>query len=292
MLTNVKVFVSWSKPLSHEVAKAFADWLPKVIQECREPFVSSDTAKGESWFQAITEQLKASKVGVVFITAENRHEEWIHLEAGAMYASFGKSLCPVLVGIRKADYDGPLSNLQLTEAGDRDDMLLLMRTINGVLETPLPASTLEESFDAWWPKLQAKIVAAIESSSAGDETPDRPMEAKIDEILLAVREVARQTAPEPSHSSTDWARVLSNYTSRKVHDETDARKTRVANFAQMFGGKFVRENDAVVGAVVDMRQVADASGRETIEVLVRWEDEERPQEWRSPSSLTLSDIPF
>ncbi|MBD8535680.1 TIR domain-containing protein [Plantibacter sp. CFBP 13570] len=285
----MKVFVSWSKPLSHEVAKSFASWLPKVIQECREPFVSSDTAKGEAWFQAITEQLKASKVGVVFITAENRHEEWIHLEAGAMYASFGKSLCPVLVGIRKADYDGPLSNLQLTEAEDRDDMLLLMRTINDVLETPLPASTLEESFDAWWPKLQAQLTQAIASSSSRDATPERPMEAKIDEILLVVREFARQTVPEPSSHSNEWLKMLSNYTHQ--HDDTTERKLRVEAFAKTFGGQFVREGDDVVGTIIDVKQTPLSSGVSKVEALVRWADG-RPAEWLSPSTLTLSDVPF
>jgi hypothetical protein len=38
---SMKVFISWSGHLSHEVALAFRDWLPSVIQAVA-PYVSSE----------------------------------------------------------------------------------------------------------------------------------------------------------------------------------------------------------------------------------------------------------
>ena len=47
----MKVFISWSRDISHETALAFKGWLPSVIQSI-ESFVSSeDIAKGGRWTQ-------------------------------------------------------------------------------------------------------------------------------------------------------------------------------------------------------------------------------------------------
>lgn len=42
-----------SKELSLEVAKSFGEWLPTVIQECSDPFISIEIDKGEPWFEMI-----------------------------------------------------------------------------------------------------------------------------------------------------------------------------------------------------------------------------------------------
>src|SRR5687768_12797705 len=117
----MEVFLSWSNSLSHGVAKVFGQWLPTVIQECSEPFISSETAKGEPWFEKITTNLDTTDIGIVFITEENMNASWLNFEAGAMLHKFGRSgICPLLVGLKKADYSGPMKNLQLTEIHDKD----------------------------------------------------------------------------------------------------------------------------------------------------------------------------
>lgn len=193
-MSYVKVFISWSKPLSHSIAEAFAEWLPKVIQECRGPYVSSDTDKGESWFQAITTELRQSKVGVVFITPQNVNEEWIHLEAGAIYAALDKKLCPVLVNLKKTDYDGPLRNIQMTELGDKADMLKLLRTLNKNCDTPLDDPVLEASFETWWPTLEIAVSEAVGDHPDVKPAEKRSVSEKIDEVLLLVRTLNVQSA--------------------------------------------------------------------------------------------------
>ena len=45
----MKIFISWSGPISQDVAIAFKEWLPFVVHGCK-PFVSSeDIYKGSTW---------------------------------------------------------------------------------------------------------------------------------------------------------------------------------------------------------------------------------------------------
>ena len=168
----MKVFVSWSGSLSHSVAEAFAGWLPTVIQECREPFVSSDIAKGEAWFQAITVELNDARVGIAFITADNSESPWLHFESGAMLTQLSKQrICPVVIDLKKSDYKGPLTNLQLTDISDAQDFYKLLATVNSVCDNPLSEPVLRDTFDMRWPTLKSLVERARETSSKAAVAP-------------------------------------------------------------------------------------------------------------------------
>ena len=80
----MKVFISWSGPLSHKVALVLRYRLPSVIQAV-EPFVSSeDISKGTPWYPRIATELASSKAAIVVVTPENIGSVWVHSEAGAL----------------------------------------------------------------------------------------------------------------------------------------------------------------------------------------------------------------
>jgi hypothetical protein len=213
----MKVFISWSKSESCAVAAVFRDWLPKVIQQCREPYMSTETTKGDTWFASITEALATAKVGVVFITSENQHETWLNFESGALLTKLDKQrLCPVLVGLKKADYNGPLKSLQLTEFEDKEDMRKLLRDINTECEDPLDQQFLDDDFDLRWADLQTQAHNALAPSRASKpavpKVKVRTIDDKIDELL----ELMRETRSSNSELSA-YTRVLIG----KERDRTD-----------------------------------------------------------------------
>ncbi|MCM0616561.1 hypothetical protein MOD31_11045 [Paenarthrobacter sp. TYUT067] len=275
----MKVFLSWSKELSLEVATCFGEWLPTVIQECSEPFISVEIDKGEPWFEMIRTALAETDIGLVFITPENAHETWLNFEAGALLNKFGKSgVCPILVGVKKSDYTGPMKQLQLTEIDSEADVRGLLTTINKKCTTPLSPQVLERTLDKFWPELEQSIQESVSNSRAKKPpVATRSLEDKVDEILNLTRNLANTEAHAISplevwqltkDRTMDWLNPRSARTDAYVRlvesmmreDEGRERmdqfaanhEKRLERFEKEFGSlKAVRKSDGETGKIVD-----------------------------------------
>ena len=100
----MKVFLSWSGHKSHQVALAFRDWLPSVIQSVT-PYVSSeDIDKCARWSTDIAKELENSSFGILCVTKDNIEAPWLLFEAGALSKMMGKSaVCPFLFDIKMSE---------------------------------------------------------------------------------------------------------------------------------------------------------------------------------------------
>ena len=275
----MKVFLSWSKDLSREVAASFGEWLPTVIQECSEPFISVEIDKGEPWFEMIRTALAETDIGLVFITPENANETWLNFEAGALLNKFGKSgVCPVLVGMKKSDYTGPMKQLQLTEIDSEGDVRGLLTTINKKCAAPLSPQVLEKIVDKFWPELQQSIDKSVNDSRAKKApVAARSLEDKVDEILNLTRHLGNSDAS--TISPAELYRLTKNRTMDGLLDLRSERlaayeklldlevqdrgarrmdkfeltlRTRLERFAKEFGSLIaIRREDNAPGQIVD-----------------------------------------
>jgi hypothetical protein len=285
----MKIFLSWSKDQSRAIAEVFRDWLPKVIQECREPYMSTETTKGDTWFTSLTEALATAKVGLVFITPSNQHETWLNFESGALLTKLDKQrLCPVLVGLTKSNYDGPLKNLQLTEFEDKEDMRRLLADMNKECDVPLDAAFLNDEFNHRWNDLQDKARAALASattpSAATTKKKTRTTDEKIDELLELVREtrtsnslliastsrlVDATLAQQDRHASTGTS-IRPGEIPSWVGPDGKIRHSSsevLAKRLKAYGGPYVSINGNVVGEAVDITGNLD-SGLVTFKDLI------------------------
>lgn len=187
----VKVFISWSGDHSKRYAEAIRDWLPGVIQMVKPYFTPQDIEKGARWSQDIANELGQSHVGIICVTRENLHSDWILFEAGALSKSLDQShVCPLIFGISPTDLSGPLKQFQATTA-EKSDFQRLVTLINGKLgESKLPPKTLEAVFEKWWPDLQAKIeqIASVQQAPAEPVRSEREL---VEEILTLTRSLHR-----------------------------------------------------------------------------------------------------
>ena len=172
----MKVFISWSGPTSHKVAKVFRDWIPSVIQAVQ-PYVSSqDIDKGARWSSDIAAELDHSAYGLICLTKQNIHAPWINFEAGALGKSVDKSnVSPFLFRINPSDFNGPLLQYQSTKY-DKEDIFKLMTSINLCCgDHALEAERLNKVFEMWWPDLKSSL----------DRIPDDEVEASQPKQLVS-----------------------------------------------------------------------------------------------------------
>ncbi|MBG6053635.1 hypothetical protein IWX81_000025 [Salinibacterium sp. CAN_S4] len=190
----MKVFVSWSGTTSRLIAEALSDWMPKVIQGV-EPFVSAkDIDKGANWTVELSRELENAQFGVICLAPDNLLSPWLNYETGAITRSVDSRVCPVLFGVRKDEIKPPMSQLQLTVL-EKDEMLLMMSSINKVAGGSLRHDSLREAVDVWWPQLEKELAKiSIPNGPVKSElSPPEPAKPVVDvsemmeELLHRVR---------------------------------------------------------------------------------------------------------
>ena len=144
----MKVFISWSGPLSEKLGESIRNWLPNVIQSVEPYFTPSDVDKGTRWLSELTEVLNDSKVGILCVTRDNIDSDWLLFEAGVLSKQLKQThVCPVLFGIKPTDLAGPLKQFQATKF-EKGDFRKLIGVINDCLEDgKLPQKNLNTVFE-------------------------------------------------------------------------------------------------------------------------------------------------
>ena len=188
----MKLFISWSGDRSRSIATSLKAFLPNVLAQKVEPFLSSaDIGKGQRSMAVLDAELESTDFGVVVLTMDNQHEQWINYEAGALGRSLKAGrVAPLLVDLTPADVTGPLSLFQMTSLTKRDDVLHLVQNINGSLEDPMPPETVEVLFDRYWTNFEAEF--ATVAASNGPVKTMRDSNDMLEEILSIARSLERR----------------------------------------------------------------------------------------------------
>lgn len=218
----MKVFISWSGSNSKKLAEAIRDWLPTVLQLIKPYFTPSDIEKGTRWSTDIAKELESSKVGILCITRDNLHSDWVMFEAGALSKSLDKAhVCPVLFGIHNTDLAGPLKQFQTTEF-NKEDFKKLVAVINNKMdENKLVPKVLDSVFEKWWPELETKVTAILAELDGDSQEPIRSERDLLEEILELSRMTLRGTRRDISSIHPESiTQLLREYIT--LHDENVA----------------------------------------------------------------------
>jgi len=181
----MKVFISWSGPLSRKLAEAIRSWIPAVLQAARPYFTPDDVEKGTRWGQEVSKELELSSVGVFCLTSDNLEAPWIMFEAGALAKHLDKSrVCPILFGgVDNTDLKGPLVQFQAVKF-EKPDIKKLIDCINAQCgESKLESQVLASVFDMWWPKLETEVSSVLAQHKASPNEKKRSDRELIEEVL-------------------------------------------------------------------------------------------------------------
>lgn len=208
----MKVFISWSGPLSKQIGEAIKDWLPAVLQNVKPYFTPSDIDKGSRWSSDISKELESSKIGIFIYTKDNLDSQWMLFEAGAISKTLGNAkVCPILFGLDNSDFKGPLTQFQ-TSQFEKTDFKKLVTSINqSQSEFKLEEKVLNEVFDMWWPKLEQKI-SNILTKEKVENVKLRDDRELLEEILALSRMSLKRISEGSRHKavkSFDEERFLS-----------------------------------------------------------------------------------
>ena len=184
----MKVFISWSGQKSRAIAEHLRDWLPNVLQSIEPYFTPSDVEKGARWLSDISDELSNSKIGILCITRESVSSPWLLFEAGALSKELEDTyVCPIVFDVTPGDLAGPMAQFQATEF-EKNDFRRLVGVLNDRLgDRQLPEKNLDAVFAKFWPDLERNIGSILESISDSDDTPVRPADEMLNEILQLVR---------------------------------------------------------------------------------------------------------
>lgn len=199
----MKVFISWSGDKSKQIASAFKEWIPAVIQAAKPYFSPNDIDKGARWSNEIAKELEASKIGIICLTADNLEAPWLMFEAGALSKSKEIArVCPILFGVEPTDLAGPLVQFQAAPFS-KDEIHKVIKTINSQLgESALDPNVVDSVFEKWWPDLEEKVkkIIAQEGKRSGSELrSDREL---LEEVLKISRMLAARDRESPLRSGS------------------------------------------------------------------------------------------
>lgn len=206
-----KVFISWSGELAKRVATIWRDLLKEVFDGV-EPFMSEeDIGAGERGLAKIAGELQGTTFGIVVVTQDNQHSQWVNYEAGALSKDVKDQtvrVAPSLVDFdRKNDVTGPLGQFQGTLL-DRDGVERILVELSKVVKVDV--SSVQKRFARAWEGEYESLFAAAKNLPDQGEQTHRPIEDIVDEILTIVRELAR-SAPRPARVSPTTYRYPARY---------------------------------------------------------------------------------
>jgi hypothetical protein len=245
----MELFISWSGPRSHAVAQSLRDWFPLLINAVKPWISSSDIDRGARWGVEVAARLQSSKVGIICVTPENLHSDWLPFEAGALSKSVDNArVCPLLIELEKAALDGPMAQFQATLV-QRGEFKALVETVNRALgEHSLGEGQLDQAFDVWWPRLEEKL-AAIPADVPAVPTSE-PDSRK---LLAEVRDLVWSLVRTSSVGGRTTPQAVTGH-GHSVHPPTLIVKSIRPTLKRRFPGEYVdvkfRDNgsvDVVVG---------------------------------------------
>jgi predicted nucleotide-binding protein len=196
----MKVFLSWSGERSRALAEALRDWIPDVLQVVQPWLSSEDIPLGARWASEIARILEDADTGIICLTQENVHSQWLNFEAGALSKQLSAPLCVYALDLRPADISGPLSQFQCARA-DKESTFRLIRTLNSLsADFQISEERLERLFNLHWPLLDDRLKSISATPVSVKEGSDsQSLEGKIDEALELLRALysASSSMPEP-----------------------------------------------------------------------------------------------
>jgi TIR domain len=199
---KLDVFISWSGERSKMIAEKLKNWLEIAFQFTR-PFLSTEIAAGRRWSEDVAKALDRSNFGILIVTPDNIHSEWLLFEAGALAKHLGESrVVPVLVDMTASDLRPPLSEFQAVRL--EDQLYGLAESLNQAQPDSWSAERVRAAFGWTSKQFLVDVRPLVETTRNADaeKTTARPIGEVLEEVLQTVK-LLRRSEPSDANEYTD-----------------------------------------------------------------------------------------
>jgi len=178
----MKIFISWSGERSNKIANILKTWIENCFQNVEAFMSQHDIDPGSRWAAKLNEELKNTNFGIICLTPENLHQDWILYEAGALAKDTDISrVVPIRWQLSPGDIGQPLSQFN-NLAFDEDGLLALNKLINKNIEKQLFQDKIKTTYDAFLPEVKAQM-KEVPVDFSGSLPAPREDRAILEEIL-------------------------------------------------------------------------------------------------------------
>ena len=180
----MKVFLSWSGPRGRVLAESLRDWIPNVLQVVQPWLSSEDIPLGADWAAEIARRLEDADYGIICLTQDNVHPQWLRFESGALSKSLTSPLSIYALDLTPADIGGPLSPFQCA-IGIKESTYRLIDSINLLSgKYKFTEDSLKRTFEIHWPSLEDRLqsISGLDIDK-NEHKKSKSFEEKLDEAL-------------------------------------------------------------------------------------------------------------
>lgn len=129
------IFLSWSGKQSKHYAEAWRRWIRKVFPKSEVFLSSKDIRAGADWRRVLSKNIRSTKIGIVYITAQNRNQPWILFEAGALAIAKRRRLIICVISGSTKNLPDPLKGHNAQRL-DRDGSKMVFDELRAVVGKP------------------------------------------------------------------------------------------------------------------------------------------------------------
>src|SRR5690606_15456016 len=130
--------------------------------------------RGELWLPAINKELAETSIGIICLTKENINAPWILFEAGALAKGLeANRVITFLIDLNPEDVSDPLAQFNHTKM-DKNNLKLLINTVNSHVTNSLPTEILEKVFNKYWDEFETKFNEILSETIDSKPSARRP----------------------------------------------------------------------------------------------------------------------
>lgn len=238
---NGRIFISWSLPLSRDVAGALKEWLGHVFVDVDSFMSDQDIDVGTLPMARVANELAESSCGILVVTRDNQDRQWINFEAGALYKELGsevRRVVPLLVDIEPAELRGPMGLLQVCKLDAHELIDKLIPSLCAAFDVEKTAR--QEIGRAFLPGLLTQVDSSIDVSARdGGMQPDT--QAMLAEVLSTMRSLTAGWLPSLDAGISGPNRLGSSRSvSVRLNDEVLSGLIRLSNATGVSMGDLMR----------------------------------------------------